>query len=98
MESDKEFNTRGGTESWPVTLDRSGRIFVPIELRRSTGWGSGTDLVIVRDNAGDFKVMSTDRFIENVQTHFSSEFGDRDLVAELIEKREQEASLEESSS
>ncbi len=83
-------------QNWPVKLDSSGRIMIPIEARKLHGWDQGTQLVVEEGNDGEMKIVTLEKYIERVQNHFRDKFGlDRNMVDELIRERMLEAADEQ---
>ncbi len=84
---------------WPTTLDSSGQIAIPVEVRSDFGWDAGTKLVVTVNDNGVLEIRSAGQFIKTVQDYFATKFGpDCSIVDELITERREEARREESSS
>ena len=81
-------------KSWPARVDGNGRVVLPSEARKECDWADGTDLVIEKLNDNTLRLTSFDQFVAMVQSHFQSQFGERNLVDELIAERRLEASHE----
>lgn len=79
------------SRTWPARLDANGRIVLPSEARRECDWPDGTQLVIEMLDDHTLRLTSFDRFVNHVQSHFKEQFGDRNLVDELIAERRAEA-------
>jgi AbrB family looped-hinge helix DNA binding protein len=83
----------GNTGTYEVTMGRQGRVVVPPALRDQLGIEPGETLIArVDDNQ---LVLETRRAIlARLQREFSSVAPERDLVAELIAERREEARRE----
>lgn len=78
----------------PVTIDSSGRIPLPIEIRKRLGVTYGDSLIIVGDD-DTFRIETADEALRRAQEYFASFVGDGvSLVDELLAERRQEAERE----
>lgn len=75
---------------YSLTIDSSGRIQLPAELRRRFGIVNGDALVIV-ESGGSFQICTPKQLLRRGQEYFGSVVpGDISLVDELIEERRAE--------
>jgi AbrB family looped-hinge helix DNA binding protein len=86
--------TLGRHEVYRATLDASGRIVVPAELRSVLGVSPGDALLIYRDQAG-VHVETPDQAIADMQRFFGELASpDVNLVDELLAERRADAERE----
>lgn len=76
-----------------VTIGPQGRIVLPAEMRRSLGLETG-DRLVARLEEGSVVLETRAASLERLQAEFRAAAGDRDLVAELIAERREEARRE----
>jgi len=68
--------------TYSVEVGDRGRLVVPVELRRSLGWGEGTRLHLLETEAG-VVVMTRDQ----LKAYVRRDLAGLDLVAELLDDR-----------
>lgn len=77
-----------------VKLGRQGRIVIPVEIREELGLREG-DPIAVRVEGEQIVLESPRAILARLRKEFHEGAGDRDLVAELIAERREEARREE---
>jgi AbrB family looped-hinge helix DNA binding protein len=78
-------------QTWPATVDTSGRVLIPAPSRHELGWEPGTHVVVVRDGDG-IRILSLDEYTREVQEFFrGAESEDVIWSEELIRQRRAEA-------
>ena len=83
------------SEIWSCRIDSSGRIVLPLSLRKEKQLASGDELVVSMEG-GDVVLRTYDQAIARLQMHFSESVPDDvNFVDELIADRRREARLEE---
>lgn len=82
--------------TWPATIDRSGRVLLPAELRRTIGVQPGVPMTWVKENYG-IVLRTFDDVIADIQAYFTSLPRDTDELAsdQLIRERREEAARED---
>lgn len=73
----------------PLSMGDRGRLVIPQDIRERHGWTTGTPLVSIDTDAG-VVVMSVDEGLAWIRGRLQG----RDLVAELLRERSEEASGE----
>lgn len=78
--------------AWQTTLDKSGRLHLPAELRKKHGLENGTSIVLVDDAQGAVRLLTLDEFTRRVQEYFRSlDSTEACWSEELIQERHEEA-------
>ncbi|MEX2449122.1 MAG: AbrB/MazE/SpoVT family DNA-binding domain-containing protein [Solirubrobacterales bacterium] len=77
-----------------IKLGRQGRIVIPAEIREELGLDEGTQL-IARVDGKRLLLETPDAVLARIRQEFRANIGDRDLVAELIANRREEARRED---
>jgi AbrB family looped-hinge helix DNA binding protein len=77
-----------------IKLGRQGRIVIPADIREELGLEEGTRL-IPRVDAQRLVLETPETALARIRREFREGVGDRDLVAELIAERREEARREE---
>jgi bifunctional DNA-binding transcriptional regulator/antitoxin component of YhaV-PrlF toxin-antitoxin module len=94
MENQQVSKFGGNGKVWHTTVDSSGRVLVPSELRHEIGVEAGTQMVWARDGSG-LKLRSFDETLHEIQNYYTSLAPASDVWSEaLIRERRQEASHE----
>lgn len=79
---------------WQTKIDASGRIVLPAEARAELGLERGSEVVLVRDGEG-LHVKTPAQLAAEVQDYFAALWpNERDVAAELIRDRRDEAARE----
>jgi AbrB family looped-hinge helix DNA binding protein len=79
---------------WQTKIDSSGRIVLPAEARAELGLERGDEVVLVRDDDG-LHVKTPAQLTMEVQAYFAALWpSERDVAAELIRERREEAARE----
>ena len=79
---------------WQVSVDTSGRVLLPAELRNAMDVEPGSELLWVKDESG-LRLKSFDDTLAEIQAYYKSlEPADVVWSEELIKDRRREASLE----
>lgn len=82
-------------KSWKATMDASGRVLLPAELRKKIGATPGSDLTWVHSEDG-LKLQTLDAILKDVREHFCSLGSPEEIWSEeLIAERKIEAAREE---
>ncbi len=77
-----------------IKLGRQGRIVIPAEIREELGLEEGARL-IPRVDGRRLTLETPETALARIRREFREGVGDRDLVAELIAERREEARREE---
>lgn len=81
-------------EVYPATIDKSGRVTLPAELRRPLNIDQDTELSWVKDESG-LRLRTFEESIREIQDYFMSRSPPEDVWSEtLIAERKQEAAKE----
>lgn len=81
-------------EVYPATIDKSGRVLLPIELRRPLNIDHESQLSWVRDADG-LRLKTYEETIAEIQTYFKSLAPPEDVWSEgLIAERKSQAAIE----
>lgn len=74
-----------------VTLDRSGRVRIPVSMRRALGWNAG-DTVLIQLHEGAVQIVSPREAISRAQAIVRAYVpADVSLVDELLAERRRES-------
>jgi len=76
-------------------INQQGRIVIPAECRAAAGLKPGDDLIVETIGEGELRIRTPEQALREAQrivARYSS--GSRDLVAELIAERREEAARE----
>lgn len=77
-----------------VRIDEQGRIVIPAECREAASLKPGDDLLIEVVGEGELHLMTRERALKKAQEIVARYSSGRDLVAELIAERREEAARE----
>lgn len=77
-----------------VRIDEQGRIVIPAECRAAAGLKSGDDLLVEVVGEGELLLLTKERALKKAQEIVARYSSGRDLVAELIAERREEARRE----
>jgi len=81
-------------EIYPASIDKSGRILLPVELRRPMNINHESDLSWVKDESG-LRLRTYKETIVEIQSYFMSLSPAEDVWSEeLIAERKREAAIE----
>lgn len=77
-----------------VRIDEQGRIVIPAECRAAAGLKPGDDLLVEVVGRGELLLLTGERAFKKAQEIVARYSSGRDLVAELIAERREEAERE----
>lgn len=75
-------------------INPQGRIVIPAECRAAAGLKPGDDLLVEVVGEGELRLLSKERALKKAQEIVARYSSGRDLVAELIAERREEAARE----
>lgn len=75
-------------------LNQQGRIVIPAECRAAAGLKPGDDLIVEVVGEGDLRLRTREQALKEAQRIVARYSSGRDLVAELIAERREEAARE----
>lgn len=75
-------------------LNQQGRIVIPAECRAAAGLKPGDDLIVEVVGEGDLRLRTREQALKEAQRIVARYGSNRDLVAELIAERREEAHRE----
>jgi antitoxin PrlF len=82
-------------KSWPTTVDSSGRVLLPAELRRAIGVEPGGEMVWMEGEKG-LVLRTFDDVLAEIQNYFRAVDPSEELWSEsLIRERREEAAREQ---
>ena len=83
-------------ESYTTRLEKSGRILIPVAVRRQLGLSEGSAVIVKVDEPGALRVTSRSQVLAKVRREIRKYIpAGRDLVEELIRDRRAEAQQED---
>ena len=75
-------------------IDQQGRIVIPAECRAAAGLKAGDELLIETVGEGELRLRTPEQALKEAQRIVARYSSGRDLVAELIAERREEAARE----
>ena len=83
-------------ETYTTRLERSGRILIPVAVRRQLGLSEGSQVLVKVEDSGALQVISRSQALAKVRREIREYIpAGQDLAAELIRDRRAEVEREE---
>ena len=82
--------------TYKASLEKSGRILIPVAIRRRLGLSEGSQVIVKVDESGALQITSRSQALASVRERIRKYVpAGRDLVEELIQDRRAEAERED---
>ncbi len=90
------YNPSMDTYTYRAQLEKSGRILIPVAVRRRLGLTEGSQVIVKVEESGALQVTSRSQALASVRKEIRKYIpAGRDLVEELIQDRRAEAERED---